>query len=195
MAKKFQVSVGTLRKALNELKKKNLIKRIQGSGNYILNAENYSSIYSMFRLELHEGGGLPSASIIAISFLLKPKTIPSFGVSIYASRIRRLRYLNDKVVAIEEIWVDGSLGQIMREELTDSLYIFYQKKLGIWINHAEDRVSIGKVPRWAPKSFTVLPNHITSFVERLTWASGDSPIEYSRTWYDHKRAYYVQRLK
>ena len=195
LAKNLGVSVGTLRRSLTQLAEKKLLKRVQGSGNYICYENGAYSIYGMFRLELHEGGGLPSAKIIDLKFLSKPKTFPVFGSSDFGTRVRRLRYLNDIIIALEEIWLDSESGSLRREDLNDSMYQSYYKIHGIWISHVEDRVSIGKVPNWAPKECNFSRGAMFGYVERFGWAAASYPIEYSRTWFDTKRAHYVQRMR
>lgn len=195
MADELGISIGTLRKALADLTEKGLLERIQGSGNYIRQGGTQESIYAMFRLELLSGGGLPRAIILDAERTLKPVDLPEFGTSNEGTRIRRLRYLNETIIAIEEIWLDGDAGFVKRELLSDSLYRFYQKHLGFWIVRAEDRVTIGKVPDWAPAEFTLPPGTIAGYIERLSWAKSPQPVEYSRTWFDTDRAHYVQRLK
>jgi GntR family transcriptional regulator len=195
MAISLGVSVGTLRKALKELVKKKMLKRVQGSGNYVSCAGDVSSVYSLFRLELHDGGGLPSAHVLNVKVLSKPKDLPRFGLSNYGTRVRRLRSLNNIIVALEEIWLDSEVARFNRKDLNDSIYYFYRKKLGIWISSIEDRVSIRRVPRWSPTKFGIPKSELTGFIERFSWASDTYPIEYSRTWFDTCRAHYVQRLK
>lgn len=195
MAEGLGISVGTLRKALAELTKRDLLERVQGSGNYIRQSVETNSIYAMFRLELLEGGGLPRADILDVAMLEKPGSLPQFGTSDRGARIRRLRYLNDTVIAVEEIWLDGSAGDVRREQMSDSLYHFYQKQLGFWITRAEDRVGIGEVPDWAPNAFAKRPGTLTGYIERLSWADRPEAIEFSRTWFDTDRTLYVQRLK
>ncbi|MDC0737027.1 GntR family transcriptional regulator [Cognatishimia sp. SS12] len=195
MSASLNTSVGTLRKALGELTEKGLLERIQGSGNYVRAGATRDSVYGMFRLELHEGGGLPRADVLSVETLAKPDDLPDFGYAARAARIRRLRYLNDTIIAVEEIWLDESAGKVTASALSDSLYRFYQKQLGFWITRAEDRVGIGQVPTWAPATFTKAPGTTVGFVERLSWADKDAPIEYSRTWFDTDQALYVQRLK
>ncbi|MDO6725535.1 GntR family transcriptional regulator [Cognatishimia sp. 1_MG-2023] len=195
MAMGLNTSVGTLRKALGALTEKGLLERIQGSGNYIRAGKTRNSIYGMFRLELHEGGGLPRADLLTVERVAKPADLPDFGYSDHGARIRRLRYLNDTIIAVEEIWLDDSVGQVAKDTLSDSLYHYYQKQLGIWITRAEDRVGISEVPIWAPSVFTKRPGTPIGFVERFSWADKDLPIEYSRTWFDTDQALYVQRLK
>lgn len=195
MADELGISIGTLRKALADLTEKGLLERIQGSGNYIRQGGTQESIYAMFRLELLSGGGLPRADILNAVRTRKPEDLPAFGTSREGTRIRRLRYLNETIIAVEEIWLDGDAGFVKRDLLSDSLYRFYQKHLGFWIVRAEDRVTIGKVPDWAPEEFTLEPGTLTGFIERFSWADRPESVEYSRTWFDTGRAHYVQRLK
>ncbi len=195
MAAQFNTSVGTLRKSLSELTNKGLLERIQGSGNYIRTGNVRDSVYGMFRLELPQGGGLPRADILSVETVDKPAELPKFGYANRGARIRRLRYLNDTIIAVEEIWLDESAGRVRPEALSDSLYHYYQKQLGFWITRAEDRVSIGVVPQWAPESFTKPAGSTVGYVERLSWADQEAPIEFSQTWFDTDQALYVQRLK
>ncbi len=195
MAAGLGASVGTLRKALADLEGKGLLERIHGSGNYIRQAGPAASVYAMFRLELPSGGGLPRADILDVQTTEKPEDLPDFGTADWATRIRRLRYLNDIAVAVEEIWLDGSAGEVDRSLLLDSLYRFYQKQLGFWITRAEDRVGIGEVPGWAPDDFQKRPGTLAGYIERFSWADGPEAIEFSRTWFDTDKALYIQRLK
>lgn len=195
MAKSLKTSVGTLRKALDILVEKNLLERIQGSGNYIRHGGDSNSIYAMFRLELLGGGGLPIAQILSIDAMEKPHSLPPFGTSTHATRIRRLRFLNETIIAVEEIWLDADAGQVPDGAISDSLYHFYKEQLGFWITRAEDRVGIGAVPEWAPENFTKPSGTLTGYIERLSWADAPEAVEFSRTWFDTDQALYVQRLK
>ena len=195
MAAKLNVSVGTLRKSLAELEKKGMLERIQGSGNYIRETGTQNSVYAMFRLELPQGGGLPRADILSVDHLKKPSDLPDFGTSDTGSRVRRMRYLNDTIIAVEEIWLDESAGLIKRSLLSDSLYRYYQHQLGFWISRAEDRVSIGQLPDWTPAAFTKAAGETVGYIERFSWSDKAEPVEFSKTWFDPDRATYVQRLK
>ncbi|NIZ14255.1 GntR family transcriptional regulator [Phaeobacter sp. HF9A] len=194
-AKTHGTTVRTLRKALAELEKKGLLERRQGSGNYIRAAGQVASVYSMFRLEHAEGGGgLPTADLLSTDYLPKDPQQPAYGTSDHGTRFRRLRYLDDEVIAVEEIWLDGGTGRVPREMVQDSLYLTYKRALQLWITRAEDRVGIGQVPDWAPMDFPLSPGTTTAYIERLSWAQGSEAVEFSRTWYDTQKALYVQRL-
>lgn len=194
MARDYGTSVGTLRKALADLEEKGLLRRVQGSGNYVQKAQSPTGLYAMFRLELLEGGGLPSADVLSLDAMEKPGDLPAFGRSRFATRIRRRRWLNDVAIAVEEIWLDASVGTLNKNMLTDSLYQTYLKRLNFWITRAEDRVSVGLFPDWTPSAFAS-SGTACGYIERDSWSDARQPVEFSRTWFHPQRAVYVQRLK
>ena len=195
LARQHGVSVGTLRKALKELEGQGMLERVQGSGNYIKSGSEAAGVYSMFRLELPAGGGLPRADVLGVDVIAKPSDLPDFGTSQKGSRVRRMRWLNDTIIAVEEIWLDADSGLVDKDAVSESLYRYYQQQLGFWITRAEDRVTIGQVPDWAPPQFSKPPGATVGFVQRFGWSDKSAPVEYSRTWFDPDRAHYVQRLK
>lgn len=195
MAAELGVSVGTLRKALRDMGQKGLVESVQGSGNYIRGSGDTGTVYAMFRLELLEGGGLPRAQVLSVDLCDKPADLPVFGTASQASRIRRLRSLNNTIMGVEEIWLDADAGIVNPATMSESLYATYRKDFGLWIQRAEDRVSLGAVPEWAPDAYCPRPGETVGYIERLSWADGPAPIEFSRTWFDPVRAVYVQRLK
>ncbi len=194
LATQFDTTVRTLRKALNELEKNGMLERVHGSGNYIRSSTNTKNIYSMFRLELPQGGGLPTAQLLSSREVNKPVGLPQFGTSNRGTRIRRLRSLDKKPVAVEEIWLDRDSGEIDPKSLGDSLYRYYQVKLKFWIQRAEDQVSVAELPDWAPDNFNDNNHRVFGYIERLSWAQQNYPVEFSKTWFDPIKARYVQRL-
>lgn len=195
MAVELGISVGTLRKALHSMAEKGLVESVQGSGNYVRAGGDTGTVYAMFRLELLEGGGLPRAQVLSVDLMDKPRDLPPFGTAARATRIRRLRSLNDTIMGVEEIWLDADAGLVDQSTMSESLYATYRKDLGLWIQRAEDRVSLGSVPAWAPDTYAPRPGDTAGYIERLSWADLPAPIEFSRTWFDPARAVYVQRLK
>lgn len=196
MAQEMGIAVGTLRKALAELQARGLLERIQGSGNYIKAVSDPKSLYAMFRLELLAGGGLPTAEVLSVTRLPKPDYLPAFGRVGEGHRIRRLRRLSGQVAAVEEIWLDGSYVEgIEPEDLSESLYLYYRTRLGLWITRAEDQVGLDTVPDFAPALFGQPVGAPVPHILRISQAQDGTRAEVSRTWFDHKVARYVARLK
>lgn len=195
LAASYGTTVRTLRKALADLQRKDLLDRRQGSGNYIRLGAPLTSVYSMFRLEHAQGGGgLPNADILSVDYLPKDAAQPDYGSSDHGTRFRRLRFLDDVPIAVEEIWLDGGAGRVGRAQVQDSLYLTYKTALRLWITRAEDRVGVGAVPDWSPDRFSLPAGQITGYIERQSWAQDVRAVEFSRTWFDTGKALYVQRL-
>ncbi|MGE7368933.1 GntR family transcriptional regulator [Neorhizobium sp. NPDC001467] len=196
MSEKLGIATGTLRKALAELQSRGMLERVQGSGNYVRAVSDPKSIYAMFRLELLDGGGLPTADILDVRRLPKPGDLPDFGTSNEGHRIRRIRKLSGTVAALEEIWLDGDYAETIRaEELSESLYLYYRTALGLWIVRAEDRIGLDMVPDWVPENFGRRAGESAVQVVRISEAQDGKRAEVSRTWIDHSVAHYVSRLR
>ena len=195
MAEQLGLAVGTLRKALAELTEKGLLERRQGSGNYVRAPAGATGIYAFFRLELVDGGGLPTAEILTVDTCKKPAILPAFGKSKRAHRIRRLRRLNGEPAALEEIWLDASYAKTLEmRDLSESLYLFYKDKLGLWIQRVEDRVGIARRPVWGHGLLDVSDSHL-GLVDRKSWDQSNEIAEISRTWFNPDKVRYVSRLR
>lgn len=196
MAADLGVAVGTLRKALDDLVTKGLLERVQGSGNYVRHNPDAAGVYAFFRLERLEGGGLPTAEVLGVRRMKKPRDLPAFGASPDAHRIRRLRYLSGSAAALEEIWLDGVwVDRIARPALSDSLYYYYRTKLGLLITQVEDRVGLAALPDWGGPALGCRSGDTVGFVERLSRISNGDIAEFSRTWFNPARARYVARIR
>lgn len=196
MASALGVAVGTLRQALSLLTEKKLVERIHGSGNYVRHGADADSVYSLFRLELQSGGGLPTAQVVSVNRLAKPETLPPFGASTQGHRIRRIRFINGVPAALEEIWLDGALVQsLMEQELSESLYLFYRQTLGIWIARAEDSIGLGPCPEWRPDVFPPAIGSFLPLVTRISRSREGNAVEASWTWFNPETTRYVSRLK
>ena len=195
MAAGLGISVGTLRKSLDELTGLGLLERVQGSGNYVCAQEDTQSVYAFFRVELIEGGGLPTAELLSVDRLPKPKGLPDFGVSAEGHRIRRLRRLNGVPAVLEEIWLDGEHAEaIDADALRESLYLYYRESLGLWITKAEDRLDLSKTPAWAPEDFGPKPGRAIMRATRVSYGQDGRPAEASWNWINTDVATYVARI-
>ena len=194
MAHQYGIAIGTLRKALATIEEKGLLRRVQGSGNYVQAKSNVDSVYAFFRLELLEGGGLPTANVLSVRKLSTPDAAKRFQ-SKKSHRIRRIRCLSDVRVAAEEIWLDGRFAEtISKSDLSESLYHYYNTAFGLIISRVEDRIRTSNMPSWAPDVLELSAGAPCGFIERFGYDQSNSFVEYSRTWFNQNRAQYVSRL-
>lgn len=193
LSRQLGVAVGTLRKALALLEEQGALERIQGSGTYVKQVRGTGQIYELFRLELLDGPGLPTARVLDVERLSLPEGMPLAGQT--AWRVRRLRFLNDLPVALEEIWFEGgALRKLHAEEIGDSMYLFYQQRLQRWISRVVDHVSAAPAPAWAATPIGLAPGACAGYIERTSHDSGDEVAEFSRTWFDPAVCRYSSRM-
>ena len=197
LAANLGVAVGTLRKALAKLEKDGLLERRQGSGTYVKRAPSGRAIYQFFRLELPEGGGVPSADTLTCERISNPQIAKKLGVE-YADahmwRIQRLRYLNSVPVAAEEIWIDHRhASQLTVDDLHESLYMHYREHFDFWISRVEDKVGCGPAPAWACDRLQLPSQSPLGLVERISWSNQDRVEEFSTTWFNPEVCQYVAR--
>ena len=193
MAETLDISVGTLRRALDQLVDKALLERVQGSGNYIRARGDVPSIYQFLRLERVQGGGLPTAEVLSIDQMGAPA--PAQFQSPNGFRFRRLRFLDNVPAAMEEIWLDGDVTDaIDHDAVSESLYLYYTEKLGIVITNAQDRISVAPVPSWVDARFGLNAGEPAGYIERIGRTHTGAQVEYSRTWFDPSQINYVSRL-
>ncbi len=193
----LNVAVGTLRKALALLAEQDVLERVQGSGTYVKRASGTQRIYELFRLELTTGPGLPTATILGLSSCTRPPHVPALGgdASDALWRVRRLRYLSEVPVALEEIWFSAAAcPELQAQELGDSMYLFYQQRLQVWIARVEDRIAVAPAPAWATSPCGLKASDSAGFIERLSWTAGNTLAEYSQTWFDPAVCRYTSRL-
>jgi GntR family transcriptional regulator len=196
MAAQLGIAVGTLRQALKDLTAKGMLTRLQGSGNYICAKADPASVYALLRIELATGGGLPTAQVLSVDLLPKDPRLPAFGTSDMGHRIRRLRFLSGQVAAVEEIWLDASyIPQIAISDLSESLYLYYRQRLGLWIARAEDSIGMGPLPDWTPAKFPHPSGKDVPLITRISQNQTGQSAEASWTWYDPNTVRYVARLK
>ena len=198
MAASRGVAVATLRKGLKLLVDRGLIERRQGSGNYILGGSPNVGTYALFRLQLKGvGGGLPTAQLLDFRTAKKPADLPIIGDADTGVRIRRLRYLAETPVAVEEIWLDlrwYDAAGLTPHSISESLYRTYGDRLGLHIREAEDVISAAALPDWTPHDLGLPPGHQVGFVERCAYDQHGCPCEASWTWFDPSRAQYYARV-
>lgn len=194
MAERLHISVGTLRKALATLEKQGLLRRVQGSGNYIHNVPDANNVYALFRLERIDGPATPSASLLSVRRMNKAGYVPYIGPARQAFRFRRIRKLGDANAALEEIWLDGRYASsIDPSTVSNSLYQFFRDQLNVRITRVEDRVGVATLPAWTPTVFSEDLDASWGFIERISRDHEGQLAEYSRTWFDPLTVRFVSR--
>ncbi|MCF2870380.1 GntR family transcriptional regulator [Octadecabacter sp. G9-8] len=193
MAETLGTAVGTLRKSLDLLVEKQLLERVQGSGNYVRAQTDVASVYSFLRIERRQGGGLPTAEVLSIDHMAAPRAAGFQSPNGF--RFRRLRFMDRVPAAMEEIWLDGAVADAVDDRaVSESLYLYYSEVLGVVITAAEDRINVAPAPAWTDERFGLQAGEMAGYIERTGRTHTGETVEFSKTWFDPNQINYVSRL-
>lgn len=202
LAVRFNVSQGTVRKAIDEMAAENLVVRKQGKGTYVASHNDPRAFFRFLRVVPNEGGvavpqsvplecwrakaGLEAARILEIPL----------GASI--NIVRRLLRFDAKPVVLDEIYLPGEVFQGLTLEVLqdnqDSLYTLFETRFGVRMIRAEERIRAVAADRASAELLTVEEGSPLLSVERVTYTYGDKPVEWRRGLYSTAEHYYLNEL-
>lgn len=196
LAARFQVSQGTVRKAVDELAAEHLLLRRQGKGTFVATHHEARVRYRFLRLapdEELEGGRAESrilecrrtrasAEIARALELRAGETVVT---------IRRQLSMNNRPTVIDDIWLPGSLFRSLTFELLSAnkapLYGLFETEFGVSMVRADEKLRAVAAPAEIADLLEVEPGTPLLQVDRVSYTYGDRPVEVRRGLYitDH----------
>lgn len=189
LAERFGVSVGTLRKAIDELCAENILVRHQGLGTFVAQHQRDRHFFRYFRVARRDGDKTyPVVSLVNFKKVAAPHAIASrLGIEDGARLLRFTNQLalHDKVVIVETIMLPESsfagLTEAMLRDRPNTLYNFYQDAFGINVVGTDERVRVAQATE-LESALLGLPTAAPVLeVERLAYSYHQQPVEYRLT--------------
>ena len=202
LAQRFNVSQGTVRKAIDEMAAENLLVRRQGKGTFVATHDDPRAFFRFLRLVPLAGGIEQSRSVPLECWRAKagPEAARMLGVQISDPIIivRRLLHFAAKPVVVDEIYLPGEIfGALSLEILRDyqgSLYSLFETKFGVRMIRAEERIRAVPADRASAELLKVPEFSPLLSVERLSYSYGDKPVEWRRGLYSTANHCYLNDL-
>ena len=202
LAVRFNVSQGTVRKAIDEMAAENLVVRKQGKGTYVASHNDPRAFFRFLRVVPNEGGVAVPQSVPLECWRAKAGQeaarileIP-LGASI--NIVRRLLRFDAKPVVLDEIYLPGEVFQGLTLEVLqdnqDSLYTLFETRFGVRMIRAEERIRAVAADRASAELLTVEEGSPLLSVERVTYTYGNKPVEWRRGLYSTAEHYYLNEL-
>jgi GntR family transcriptional regulator len=202
LAARFQVSQGTVRKAIDELAADNLLIRRQGKGTFVATHHEARVRYRFLRLAPDDGHQPVSGSTIIDCRRLKaPADIArllDLRSGEAAVNIRRVLSFDQMPTILDDIWLPGA---VFRGLTADSLsryrgplYALFESEFGVSMVRAEEKIRAIIASAEQARMLQVQPGAALLQVERVSFTYGDRPMEVRRGVYVTERFHYRNSL-
>lgn len=191
LAARFQVSQGTVRKAVDELSAEHLLLRRQGKGTFVATHHEPRAQYRFLRLAADDGVAAPAHSRFLDCRRLRASREVAGRLELKAGdpvvSIRRLLLFEATPVVLDDIWLPGNVFRGLSAERLSRyhgpLYGLYESEFGTRMIRAEERIRAVAAGDAAAQLLHVDVGVPLLEVERLSYTYGDRPVELRRGLY------------
>lgn len=189
IAETHQVSIGTVRKAIDSLVADGVLERFQGKGTFVRRPDFQSSFFRFFRFA--SAGG---AVRVPVSRILKREettmtvvVAEALGLKAGAPAIRfsRLRLIEDRPLVLEDIWLPHdrfkALLTIDTREFGDLLYPLYEQYCGVMVASAQETLSAEAVSAKNARLLELEAGEPVIVIERVALSADRQPLEWRQS--------------
>lgn len=189
LADMFNVSQGTVRKALDEMAAQNLVVRRQGRGTYVAEHSPQRSLFHFFHIVDAAGQRL-----MPVSRLLRQETGPAapaeaarltLAEAAPVFRLHRVRFLTGQPALTEHIILPADLfaplDLTVGEDMEAELYVLYQQRCGVTIVRAEERLTAVAATPEEADLLGVSAGAPLLEIDRIGYQLDGRPVEWRRS--------------
>jgi GntR family transcriptional regulator len=188
LAQRYQVSQGTVRKAIDELASEHILVRRQGKGTYVASHNEPSHQFRFLRVLPDSGDkGYPQSVLVELKRAkagVEPARALGIRVGTPVHSIKRLLVFAGRPVVLDEMVLAASqFPGITAERLEEhrvSMYAFYENVFGVRMIRAEERLRAVAADDFAASHLEVPPGTPLLCVDRIAFTYGDKPVEWRR---------------
>jgi len=203
LAKRFKVSIGTIRRAVDDLVVNHILIRQQGRGTFVGKIDRDHFMYRFFKIESRDGKRefpkvqmlafnkarasvkearmlaiLPGAPVFCIDNVLSLQTRPA---------------IHDRIVIDAQAFT--GLNAKRFSERSGTIYEMYQNDFGITVVDTHERVRAEGVEAFSAQALEMPENATVLRVERVALTFEQKPVEFRTSIVDSRHFDYVPNLR
>jgi GntR family transcriptional regulator len=187
LSKELDVSIGTLRKAVDELVAEGIVVRRQGRGTYVAEHDLKRLLYYFFHVVKHDVDkkANPRVDLVSLNTAVATKEEAGKlnikeGAPVW--RLVNCLYLEERCVMIDQITLDKKrFKNLTRAEFINregSIYQLYQMKYGQTVVRSSERLRASLVSKQHAEWLDIKPNSPVLVIRRVALGIQDDPIEW-----------------
>jgi GntR family transcriptional regulator len=202
LAADFGVSIGTIRRAIDELVAGRILVRQQGRGTFVATHTEDRTLFYFFHVVGKDG-----SQEFPISELLDfrkeragPNDESQLGIprGSRVARVRNLLKLGGKPVVLDDITVSTErfprIDETTFRKREGTIYGLYQARYGVNVVRISERLSAAHPPAEIATILGMRSNQPALHIRRVAYSYNDSPVEYRLSWINTSDHEYLSDL-
>lgn len=186
LATQFKVSIGTIRKAIDELVAEKILVRQQGRGTFVATHNEDRTLFYFFHIVgRNEAREFPTTELLSFR---KAKADAALAAILRIERgapvfkIRNLLRLAGEPVVVDDISIPGALfpdlaGKIFRDR-DSTIYGLYQSRYGINVIRASERLRASLCDSACARLLQLRRSSPVLEIHRIAYSYHDLPVEF-----------------
>lgn len=202
LAAQFQVSVGTIRKAIDELVAEKIVIRQQGRGTFVTLHSEDRQFYYFFHIVGRKGGKEPPSHELLSLQTVKADAETALQLGLKSGervhRIHNVLKLAGTPVIFDEVRVAASrfpdLTAAQFGGRDGTIYGLYQARYGINVVRISERLSAGLAPARIANLLGLDAASPVLVIKRVAYSYHDEPVELRTSWVNTRDHEYLSDL-
>lgn len=201
LAKRFGVSQGTVRKAVDEMAAENMLVRRQGRGTFVATHAEQKVQYRFLRLMPDEGSESLERTLLDCRRQRAPAAIAKalqMRTGDAMVEVRRILSSKGEPVVLDDIWLPGDLFKGLTTERLNlhrgPFYGLFETEFGVQMIRAEEKIRAVAADTQSAALLQVPVGAPLLSVERLSFTYGDKAVELRRGLYSTATHFYRNEL-
>jgi len=185
LAERFVVSIGTIRKAIDELVAGNILIRQQGRGTFVASHNRDRLLFYFFHIVDHDGN--KQYPVVSLNSFARSRAEADEAEKLGIQRgdavfrIRNILRLSDAPVIVDDIVVAQSRFPGLTEKQfagrPNTIYNLYQEAFGISVVRTQERLRAIPADSQAGRLLKVAPKSPLLRIARVAFTYHDQPVE------------------
>ncbi|WP_345797417.1 GntR family transcriptional regulator [Castellaniella sp. MT123] len=184
LAQEYEVSIGTIRKAVERLVKDGLLAKVQGKGTFIKRPDFGGSLLRFFRYRNASGQQVVPTGVVKAVVVVPADADINARLDLAPDaeliRLTRVRLVDETIVLSESIWLPRTLfaplATMAPERFGNLLYPFYDEVCGQFVFSADETLSF--TSGRADADLGTQDSDLLVRIERIAYNIEGRPIEY-----------------
>ena len=202
LAEHFNVSVGTIRKAIDELTAEKILVRQQGRGTYVATHTEDRQLYYFFHIVGKDGAKEPPTH--ELQSFQKARADSEAELRLHVNRGERVHRIHNvlklagKPVLFDEIVIPAARFPDLTESIftarEGTIYGLYQSRYGINVVRISERLSAAHPNAQIAGVLGIRAGNPVLVIKRVAYTYHDQPVELRTSWVNTERHEYLSDL-